>query len=279
MFSSRVTATLLLIVALSCYAQSQSAGIINPGSNQIDGMAIRNPGKSQIGGGAITNSFSTPSGPIYTYVPAESGSCFSATSSCGVTVNTVNGDLASVNCINLSSTTSTGVSDSNGENWVDEADLSPNNGATGSSSVFVATIANGGVGDVVSCASVGFPSSTAIAATVDAFHSSTGWSNQDGTPTDQNTANYVLASLGGGCNVTAVGNTSQANELLYGACFSTAGTPGTTGGYTQAQSDTFTSIGKTLTGYQPSTIIQSPTFTTTGTLTNPQSLILTFQPN
>jgi hypothetical protein len=79
--------------------------------------------------------------------------------------------------------------------------------------------------------------------------------------------------------VPASGATVQANELVYGSCFAQTGTVSSASGYTTAQNNTFTSIGQVYTAYQPITSISTPTFTTNGTLTDPQSLILTFAPN
>jgi len=233
----------------------------------------------------------TPSGPTYQYIAAESGYCSNTggntnctgnTTSISTLVNTVNGDLVVVNCqrLNTIGVQGVAVSDVNGETWVDEADLSPNNGATGMSSLFVALIANGGSGDEVSCTKNTGGTVASLSMTIDAFRSSSGWTNQgDGTPTDQGTLNYVLASPAGPCTVTASGATSQANELVYGSCFAATGTVSSASGYTTAQNNTFTSVGQVYTAYKPITAIQTPTFTTNGTLTDPQSLILTFAPN
>jgi hypothetical protein len=226
------------------------------------------------------NVTAAPSGPTYQYVMAESGSCSALSTSCSVTLNTVNGDLAIANCLTTGGAIPTAiVTDANGETWNDENDLAPNNGTAGITNQSVTVIAHGGAGDVVTCQVAG-TGVVNVVMFIDSFRSSTGWSNQDdGTPTDQGTLNSVIAPAAGPCTVTARGATAQAHELVYGACLAIAGTSSTASGYTIAQNSTFTSIGQALTGYAPLTIISTPTFTTNGTLTDPQSLILTFAPN
>lgn len=220
------------------------------------------------------------SGPTYQRIAAESGSCSALGTSCTITVNTTNGDLWAINCVNLGGNGGTRdcqVVDVNGENIITETSLNPNNGATGISNGSAAVIANAGTGDLVTCTAKG-AGSTAVVCTVDAFRSSSGWTDQgDGTPTDN--VNYVLASPSGPCTVTAPDPNVQANELVYGSCFATAGTVSSASGYTTAQNNTFASIGQVYTAYKPITTIQTSTFTTNGTLTDPQSLILTFAPN
>lgn len=233
-----------------------------------------------------------PAAPIYSYVPSESGFCSStsgdtncltgSTNSVSTQVNTTNGDLVIANCQRLNAVGTQGVTvtDAQGESWIDEADLTPNNGATGTSSGFVALIANGASGDEVDCTTNFGGTPTSLSMTIDGFHSSTGWKDAgDGTPTDQATLHYVLASPAGPCTVTASGASSQANELVYGSCFATVGTVSSASGYTTAQNNTFTSIGQVYTAFKSLTSSSTPSFVTNGTLTDPQSLILTFEPN
>lgn len=231
------------------------------------------------------------SGPIYTYQAAESGNCSftGGDASCAtdgstfvsITVNTVNGDVLVANCVRLNAVGVNGslVTDVNGETWVPEISLGPNNGATGRSDVSVALIAAGGNGDVITCTRSG-GAAVNLALTVDAFRSSTGWGDGgDGTPTDSGTLNYVIATPAGPCSVTASLAMQQDNELVYGSCFATAGTVSSATGYTIAQNDTFTSIGQAFTAYQSFSSITTPSFITNGVLTDPQSLIISFLPN
>lgn len=236
-----------------------------------------------------------PSGPTYTYVADESGSCSKVVASvlgngtaCTVTITATAGDIVAINCVTLGNTPSGDctISFAAGAEVPSEiVTLSPNDPTatfgdssgwvlifTGSGSeTIVANSANGGgSGDNPGGLGIG----NMVAMTVDGWNSSTGWLAIDG-----GTAQYVLAPAAGPCTVTAVGPTSQTNELIYGSCFATAGTASSTTGYTIAQNDPFTSIGQSLTAYKGITSIQTPSFVTDGTLTDPQSLIMTFEPN
>lgn len=235
-----------------------------------------------------------PPGTTYTHndgtngTPFESGNCGTAggDSNCAgdlgavsvaETIDTVNGDVVHILLQRLGTGTVTlECSDANGEGWVLEQFPSGNQ----STQEWVATIQNGGNGDVVTCnKSIGTGFTSSLAMIVDGYTSSTGWQDTgDGTPTDPNTANSDVEPLGP-CNIFAPDSSSQANELVLGSAATTNGNASTASGYAVAQNAFFPSPIQIFTTYAGISTIQTPAFATDGTLTAPDCYVISFESN
>jgi hypothetical protein len=208
-----------------------------------------------------------PAPATYAYESAESGQC-SGTYQCSRTINTTNGDAIVAVCTGTRASFLTcTVSDTNGEIWTQQSGATTvPNYYSSASKTYVAFVAHGSTGDVVTVQHTG---SAVVYGTLDAYRSSTGWSSVDGSSA------MVLASNGGPCSVSFSSASANAKELIFGNCLANAGTPTAASGYTIDQTDSSTFIS----GHMAITTIQTPSFVSDGTLTGPQSLILGLIPN